>query len=290
MKIIKEGEVKPKETKKTCSKCKTKFSFTKEILKVLTSLSNWKPRPNDPMFVGAELFSRLIAVLDLLGEFLAELDAVGKPFEDEKVIRGLYLKIKEHAKINQDKIQEIETIKLYLINIKNILDDEKATAENSLELLENYCKRLAPLRLREDCGTLEASFKEGLTKYVETKGQLLFNYKLIESAPKTNNMHELSFKQLKHFLRKIIGFRSAKSYLLSHGEHIIFVDPKESFEGIVEILRTMDFKKARELIRSGRISRDHLRFVMHDKKRWKLKMQSLKQIAADLLEWLVMKS
>ena len=30
MKIIKEGEVKSKETKKTCSKCKTKFSFTSD--------------------------------------------------------------------------------------------------------------------------------------------------------------------------------------------------------------------------------------------------------------------
>lgn len=33
MKIIKEGNVKPKETRKTCSKCKTKFSFTNEDIK-----------------------------------------------------------------------------------------------------------------------------------------------------------------------------------------------------------------------------------------------------------------
>ena len=33
MKIIKEGEVKPKETKKTCSKCKTKFSFINKDIK-----------------------------------------------------------------------------------------------------------------------------------------------------------------------------------------------------------------------------------------------------------------
>lgn len=267
-----------------------KFSFTKQILKILSSLSNWKPRPRDPMFVGAELFSRLTDILDLLEDFIAKFDAMGKPFEDEKVIRGLYLKIKEHVKANQDRMQEIETIKSYLIDIKIILDDEDATAENSLELLKNYCKRLVPLQLREDCGPVEAIFIEELTKYVETKGELLFNYKLIEGAPKTNNLHELSFKQLKHFLRKIIGFRSAKFYLLSHGEHIIFVDPKESFEGILEILRNMDFKKARELIRSGRISRNNIRFVIHDLRRWKLKMQTLKQAANELLEWLLMKS
>ncbi len=102
---------------------------------------------------------------------------------------------------------------------------------------------------------------------METKGELLFNYKQIEGAPKTNNLHELSFKQLKHFLRKIIGFRTVKFYLLSHGEYIIFIDPKESFEGILEILKNMDFKKARELIRSEYTSRDSIRFVMHDIKK-----------------------
>lgn len=34
MKIIKEGNIKPKETKRTCSKCKTKFSFTEEDIKL----------------------------------------------------------------------------------------------------------------------------------------------------------------------------------------------------------------------------------------------------------------
>ncbi len=33
MKIIKVGSIKPKETKKTCGCCKTKFSFTSEDIK-----------------------------------------------------------------------------------------------------------------------------------------------------------------------------------------------------------------------------------------------------------------
>lgn len=33
MKIIKQGEIKSKETKKTCRTCKTKFSFTKADIK-----------------------------------------------------------------------------------------------------------------------------------------------------------------------------------------------------------------------------------------------------------------
>jgi hypothetical protein len=266
------------------------FPFTKELLKVLTALSNWKPRPKDPIFVGAELFSRLTDVLVLLEDLIPKIDAVGTPFDDEKVIRGLYLKIKEYIHANKDKKRELDVIKSYLTNIKDILDDEKASADTALILLENYCKGLATMRLRDDCGLVEAQFIEELTNYVETKGELLFNYKRIEGAPKTNNLHELSFKQLKHFLRKIIGFRTAKSFLLSHGEHIIFVDPYESYEGILSIFKNIDFTNVRELIRSERTSRDSIRFIMHDLKKWKLKLQDLKQNANNLLECIITKN
>ena len=265
-------------------------SFTRELLKILRALANWRRRPKDPNFVGAELFSRLTDILDLLEDTITKIDAAGKHFEDEIVIRGLYLKIRAYIDMNQDKIRELETIKLYLKEIKGILDDGKASFENGLELLESYCKKLAPLQLRDDCGPVEAQFIEHLTEYVETKGDLLFNYKRVKDAPKTNNLHELSFKQLKHFLRKIIGFRTAKSYLLSHGEHIIFVDPNESFEGIIDIVRNMDYKKAREVIRSERTPRDSIRFVMHDLARWDLKIQDLKQKANEFVEWLSMKN
>ena len=267
-----------------------KHPFTKELLKILRALSNWKPRPKDPFFVGAELFSRLTGVLDILEELITEIDDIGTPFEDEKVIRGLYLKIKKYIVANQDKKQELDVIKSYLTNIKDILDDDKASADTALNLLENYCKTLATQQQRSDCGLVEAQFIEDLTKFVETKGELLFNYKRIEGAPKTNNLHELSFKQLKHFLRKIIGFRTAKSFLLSHGEHIIFVNLKENFEDILYILKNMDYGKAREIIRLERTSRDSIRFVMHDLAKWNLKLENLKQSANDLLEWIITKN
>ncbi|MHA1492211.1 MAG: hypothetical protein ACTSRI_21490 [Promethearchaeota archaeon] len=211
----------------------------------------------------------------LLQEFIAEIDAAGKHFEDENVIREVYIKIKEFIEANQDKKRELEMIKVHLSEIKDILDEEEASAENALDLLEGYCKKLAKLQLRKDCGLVEAQFIKKLTKYVETKGELLFNYKQIEGAPKTNNLHELSFKQLKHFLRKIIGFRTAN---LSHGEYIIFVDPQESFKGILEIFKNMDYEKAREQIRSERTSRDIIRFIMHDLIKWNfIKLISIKK-------------
>ncbi|MBD3256274.1 MAG: hypothetical protein GF383_14345 [Candidatus Lokiarchaeota archaeon] len=264
--------------------------FTSDLINTLRALSNWKRRPRDPIFVGAELFSRLMDVLELLEEIVLKMNAIGTPFEDEKVIRGLYLKIKDYINTHQDKKQELDAIKSYVVDIKDILDNDKASADTALSLLEDYCKELV-LRLHgNDCGVIEAQFIEELEKYVETKGALLFNYKRIKGAPKTNNLHELSFKQLKHFLRKIIGFRTAKSFLLSHGEHIIFVNPGETFEGILSILKNTDFSKVRELIRLERTSRDHIRFVVHDLERWNLKLKDLKQNAKNLLEWIITKN
>jgi len=92
--------------------------FTKDLLKILRALSNWKSRPKDPFFVGAELFSRLTDVLVLLEELITEIDAIGTPFEDENVIRGVYLKIKEYITLNQDKRQELDVIKSHVMNIK----------------------------------------------------------------------------------------------------------------------------------------------------------------------------
>ena len=267
-----------------------KHAFTKDLLKILRALSNWKSRPKDPFFVGAELFSRLTDVVDLLEDLISDIDTIGRSFEDEKVIRELYLKIKEYLTANQDKERELGAIKSHLTNIKNILDDDKATADTALNLLEDYCKRLALQPLKNDCGPVEAQFIEDLTKFVETKGELLFNYKRIEGAPKTNNLHELSFKQLKHFLRKILGFRTAKSFLLSHGEHIIFVDPDESYESILSIFKSMDHVKARKLIRLERTSRDSIRFIIHDTVKWNLKLKYLKQSAKDLLECIITKN
>lgn len=267
-----------------------KFSFTKEIITILRTLSNWTLRPKDPYFIGVELFSRLIDICEILHYIITKLDIAEKHFEDEKVVRELYLEINGFIELNQKKKSELDRIRVYLSDVKSILDDKDTSAENALELLKGFCKKLEMLSLTQDCGSVETQFIADLSKFVETKGELLFNFKRIKGAPKTNNAHELSFKQLKHFLRKVVGFRTAKSYLLSHGERIVFVNPKESFEGILEILKSVDYKKARNLIRSERVLRDNIRFIIHDVKRWNSKLHSLMEKANELLEWLFMKN
>ena len=265
------------------------YSITKEFIDVLNSLSKWKPRPKDPYFVGLELFSRLIDIHSILGSFIKESEGIEGQFEDEQVIKGLYLKITEYLESKNNIATELRIIKGYLTKVKAILDDPNVSAEDSLDKFEQFSKSLGKRLSCKNCAEVERKFIQALQKYLENKGELLFNYKRIDDAPRTNNSHELAFKQLKHFLRRIIGFQTANYYLLSHGERIVFVNPCESFKGILSILHEMDHQKARELIRSERTSRNSTRYIIHDPEKWASKLEELKQKFEHLLELLLRK-
>ena len=250
-------------------------SFTVEILDVLKSLSNWQKRPKDPYFVGLELFSRVNDMYSVLDLCVKDLDAKNKQIIDEKIIRRLHLKLKMFIKTKRSVVKELNIIQNYLNKIKEILEDPKSNAEEALKQLENFSKKLNKVQSRPDCGLIEKKFIEDLLKYVGSKGEKLFNFKRIDGAPRTNNLHELMYKQLKHFLRRVIGFHTAKSYLLSHGERIVFVDRAESFEGILEIIKKTDHRLARNLIDSERISRRSIQFIIHNPEKWEEKIQDL---------------
>lgn len=264
------------------------YSETKEFLEVLTNLAKWKPRPRDPYFVGLELFSRLTDMHSILDSFVKELEGHEDQFKDEYMIKDLYGKITNYLKRNNDVVTELQVIKGYLVDIKAILDDEGASAEESLDKFEAYVKILGKRLSSEHCGETERHFIIALQKYVENKGEMLFNYKRIEGAPRTNNSHELAFKQLKHFLRRVIGVQTANHYLLTHGERIVFVKSDENFEDILDILKTMDYSKACTLIRSERISRESIKFIIHDPKKWDLKLEDLRQKFKELSKSLFM--
>ena len=83
------------------------------------------------------------------------------------------------------------------------------------------------------------------------------------------------YKQLKHFLRRVIGYKTIKSYLLSHGESIVFVNHTESFEEILRIIKTIVHKLARDIIDSERVSRMSIKFVVHDPEKWERKLKEL---------------
>lgn len=253
----------------------TKSSFTDDLLELLRNLSNWKVRPKDPYFVGLTLYARLKDVYRVLDLCVKDLEAKNRQFKDEKVVRKLHSKLKEFFKTKTDDVKELKVIRKYLSDIKNILDEPKTSAEIALKKMEKYCDTLKKQSSRANCGLTEKVFVVDLLKFVESKGEKLFAFKRIKGAPRTNNSHELMYKQLKHFLRRVIGHNSAKSYLLSHGERIVFVKEAEMFEGILEIIKNTDHEFARDLIESERVSRSSIKFIIHNPVKWELKIEDL---------------
>ena len=164
-----------------------------------------------------------------------------------------------------------------------ILDEWEVSAEEGLLRMKVFCQELQPLSKSLSIDSHEYIFLEALLKFIDTKGELLFNYRNINGAPSTNNDLELRFKQMKHLLRRTIGHSAAKYYLMMHGERIFYVNPQESFDQIVQILRNMDQAAARDQIRNDRQSQDRLSLVIHDDVRWKFVLDSLNIYLTKLL-------
>lgn len=202
----------------------------------------------------------------------------------------IHLALSEIITLHEENAKELERIQQYLEELSSLLNNIDSSFNFGLLDLRKFRNKLRRKRLLEECGPLEKEFIEELMKYVRTKGEMLMNFKRIEGAPTTNNFHELKFKQLKHSLRRVIGFASAKRYLLSHGERIVFIRMDESLQSITKILQNTDYLQARMTIADERTSRDGLPFIVHNLSKWNDQMQEIDQILHDLGVPLVVKS
>lgn len=256
--------------------------FVDPVLEVLLSLANWVKKQKDPSFSGLLLFDRLQDVFTLINEARSMIGK--KPFTrgEIKTLDRLHKKLARMVAKIGPMASELVAIKRHLKQLKGILNDLTTSKIAGLKKLRKLRDKLRKYRFSSSCKTIEREFIEALMKFVRTKGEQLFNYKMVDGAPRTNNSHELAYKQLKHLLRKVIGFSAANAYLLSHGERIIYVDPTLSLEEIVDILKNMDHVEARKKIDSERRSRDSVPLIIHDPPRWNKKMMELREILAAL--------
>jgi hypothetical protein len=255
--------------------------FLQGILETIYALSNWKRTPKDPCFSGVVLYSRLNDVFSLFNNVTVSSTEVS-PFKPKKTLfTRIYHLLKEILDQSRQIAEELQRIQVNLNELSGILSDIDSSFETGLKKLRKFRDRLRRYRLNPSCGEIEKKFIEDLMKYVRTKGKMLFNFKKIEDAPTTNNNHELKYKQLKHFLRRVIGFASAKRYLLSHGERIVFIKMDETLANIKIILQNTDFGAARKLIADERIPRNSLPNLMHNTDKWDEKIDQLKQILSN---------
>lgn len=256
--------------------------FLEEILSLLEALSNWKRHPKDPCFSGLVLYSRVHDLYLLLEQAINKLDSGSIQCEDDKPVRRLFLKLSEIIEEYKEKAKDLSNIQDHLSELSSILGDLDIDFDNGLKTLRKFRDKLRKNRFSSKCGETERTFIEALMKFVRTKGDMLFNYKRVDGAPTTNNRHELKYKQLKHFLRRVIGFASAKRYLLTHGERIVFVRIDESLEEILEIFRATDIVRARDIIRRERCPRTSLPYVIHYHQDWNQKLERITIFLAEL--------
>jgi len=250
----------------------------------LVELSNWRRKPNDPCLISLNLYSRINDITTRLKVLQTKIE-VGKirfPSNGIKVINRVILILTNLLTEVNSEIKILQTVRTYLESLVVIFDEFEASAEDGLEQLHQFCDTLRPRLNLLSKTDKEAIFIEALLKFVDTKGDLLFNYRNILNAPTTNNDLELRFKQMKHLLRRTIGHSAAKHYLMMHGERIFYVNPNEKFEQIVSILKNMDQSDARIQIRMERLSNDRLGLVIHDDVRWTVLLSELDQYLTKL--------
>lgn len=252
--------------------------FVDKVLSFLFSLSNWARKQKDPSLSGLVLFERLSDVFSVISDAMELIDVKSFTKQEVKVIKRLHEKVECILNDVRVDARELMAIREHLKTLKEIMGDLECSKRVGLKKLRGLRDKLRKHRFSPGCGPIEREFIEALMKFVRTKGEQLFNYKIVEGAPRTNNSHELAYKQLKHLLRKVIGFHSANAYLLSHGERIVYVDPGASFTEILDVVSTMDHGEARKQIARERSSRDSMSLVMHDPPRWEKNVEELRNL------------
>ncbi|MHA1341166.1 MAG: hypothetical protein ACTSRZ_14230 [Promethearchaeota archaeon] len=242
--------------------------FVTKVLDTLVVLSDWRKRRGDPVFVGLLLYERLRDVSDLLGAAIDWLDTgvLVLASAEEKVLRRVAVAVDNLLKFGEDVSEDLCQVRSHLERLVKILD---GTAKQGLGGLRNFRDRLRRRLRAGNCGVTEANFIKMLAKFIATKGKLLFNYRRVKGAPRTNNAHELRYKQLKHFLRRVIGQTLANHFLLTHGERLVFVNPDEPEVAIEKMLRAVNFVEARALVAKERCVRESLDYIIHRAQRWR---------------------
>jgi len=264
------------------TKTGNELGLVDDILDTLVALSNWTRKPRDPCFTGLELRSRVVDMLGVIREVHSEAGNGILSSKEEKTIKRLEEILDACIAKTRHVASGLERVKEYLAVIVSILDADNESKEGGMRRMEAFKVELEQKVGGSKNTKFEKEFAKAFGKYVDTKGERLFNYRMVKGAPKTNNHHELKHMAVKHQLRRTIGHSAASYYLLMHGECMVFVNPDESLENIKVILRDMDVEAAKKIIASERKPRTATSIIMHVADKWKEKMARLRAKLAKL--------
>lgn len=253
--------------------------FLEHIIHDLYILSNWVPRKRDPTFSAIAYYHRIQDVAQLLYKCIMDLDKQGISLDPiiEQRMRKLEVKLTPLLESCKKEIKVLARIQEYLHELAAILEANEEPSRDGLKRLQTFVKSLDFRDSEVEAGDVEQEFLKQLIKFVKTKGPKLFAYRQVPDAPRTNNSQEIAFKQIKHLLRRTIGFSAAGAYLLAHGERMLFVNPEESFSNIVKILKTINWSEGRKKLKTERVPRNAITFIIHDPGRWAKELAQLQE-------------
>lgn len=236
----------------------------------LLPFMDWKPRPIDPCFSSIQFIDALRGVDDRLTNDYENLlnEEIRVDANTRRSLGRLQAAVHEIVQDHKTTARELQVIHGHVKELTDILEDLNNTAGEGWMRMGLLCREYDIRQADATCGNLEKEFLAQVHIYFETKGKLLFNYRLIPGAPSTNNYEEAQYHSLKHYIRRTIGQQSAKEYLARHGARLFFVNKEAKLEEIETILKHMDQTEARKILDKERPSRSDIENLMHQEHCW----------------------
>lgn len=256
-----------------------KTPFLEHVLHDLYILSNWRPRKQDPTFSAIAYYQRIEGIAQILARCIVDLDKQGLSLDPltERRMRKLVAELEPLLDSLKSEVEMLMRIQEYLHELAGILEANEEPGGEGLKRLQAFIDSIDSKKSGDDAAGAEQEFLNQLVKFVKTKGLKLFAYRQVPDAPRTNNSQEISFKQIKHLLRRTIGYSAAGAYLLAHGERMLFVNPEEPFPNIVKMLSSMNWSEGRKSLKTERVPRNAITFIIHDPNRWAKELARLEK-------------
>ena len=262
----------------------TEYLLLFKILEPLKELVDWERKPEDPCFTSLQFFQRVSSIalrLDILSQRIAN-GAAYLPKKAAKVVMRVKQAVNGALETYKEELDELRAIQMHLKELVDILSSLEESYNIGLKRLLTFRWELIYFLEQQNCGILETQVLTGICKYIETKGEQLMNYRLVNGAPNTNNFQELEFKHVKHIIRRTLGNYAAKEYLWSHGERIIFVKPNETIPKIKEILKKINQRDVRKILKAERRPHDGWRRIIRDDSRWDVVLAGIDELIEEV--------
>jgi hypothetical protein len=240
------------------------------ILEQLLPCLDWKPKKDDPCFSSIRYLDVLVGINDRMIFYCEALlnEGIRVDTRTRKIMTRIQKTVGKIIQEHKGTVHELAAVHAHVEELSIILNDHEATAGEGIKSMEIFCLEHETRQEDPQCGDLERGFLVQVRDYSDTKGEQLFNYRLIPGAPATNNYEESRYHLLKHYIRRTIGQHSAKEYLARHGARMFFVNTDAKLEEIEAILKGMDQTEARKALDAERPSRNDIDSLMHKEHAW----------------------